>query len=280
MHFISELEGFMGNKVFPFCSDSNLPKESSFGLDETDVEMGINREENAVLPSSTQYPNLEPTLYVDMSPSVLESPKECEPENGETEDAVPQNEESSLTPEIIRILEDIIPDPSYDLGNNSEHLDISLLEGFPDDSEVNNNYMESTLTPIINDTMMSHHPESSAATASTAHLDPPTISIPEEEKIIIPSDIEEMCMEFFENEALPGPVEDDEMTENSLFDLNIISNGTDDKVLPTSAGQNDLLQYVLQQCFDLPDQVWCFDFSCKLVMMRDEMLSFTIICHG
>lgn len=280
MYFVSELEGFMGDKAFPFYSDSNLTKESSFGQIETDVEMGLNREVNDVLPSSTQFPNLEPLLYVDMSPSVLESSQESEPENGGTVDTIPLNQDVclppdldiSLPPEIISKLNEIVPHTMYDLANNSDNLDISLMESILECPEVDNNsHMESVSTPIINDTMMSpttlgiHHQEPPTAAASTAHLDPPTISIPEEEQSIIPPEIEEMFSGLFEKNTLTAPLEDVEMTENFSFDQNIISNGTDDMELPTSAGQEDLLERALQKCLGPQDLVCYFDFSCILV---------------
>lgn len=260
----------MGEKVFPICGNSSQSKEGPFGLDETDVEMGINREVNEVLPSSTQFPNLEPTLFVDMSPSVVESAQECEPESGGTEDAIPQNDDISLTPELLSYLDKIIPDASYDSGHTSEMFDLSLIEGFPEAAEVDNNYMESVCTPIINDPMMSPTPlgilqeEPPAAAASTPHLDPPTLSIPEEERNIVPTEIQEMCNGFLENEALTVPLEDVEMTENSHVDQNIISNSIDDTEFPINAGHEDLLQVVLEQCLGPQNQVCHFDLACTL----------------
>ncbi|KAK3881113.1 hypothetical protein Pcinc_014402 [Petrolisthes cinctipes] len=258
-----KFEGIMGDKAIPFYSNSNLHKESSPGLGEIEGELGMNEGENQELPSSTQYPNLGTTLYVDMSPSMLEVPPESDIENEGTNGVPLKNIDDELPTDLRNLLDNIIMNdnlsPLNELENSSENVDISLMEteDSPELLEIeqpDNSFLESAYSPIINDTMMSptyipvHQQEQTTTAITTGPVNPPTLSIPEEEDIV-PPEITKMYLDYFENfETIKGPAEDFELTENCRIDQEIIDNDNDEMELPTNPGQVDLLQRVLQQC--------------------------------
>ncbi|KAK4313868.1 hypothetical protein Pmani_014802 [Petrolisthes manimaculis] len=255
-----KFEGIMGDKAIPFYSNSNLHKESSPGLGEIGGELGVNEGENQELPSSTQFPNLSTTLYVDMSPSFEVSP-ESDIENEGTNGVPLKNIDDELPTDLRNLLDNIIINDNISPlnENSSENVDISLMEteDSPELLEIeqpDNIFLESSYSPIINDTMMSptnipvHQQEQTTTAITTGPINPLTLSIPEEEDIV-PPEITKMYLDYFENfETIKGPAEDFELTENYRIDQEIIDNDNDKMELPTSPGQEDQLQRVLQQC--------------------------------